>query len=423
MKFFPIAGQSSEPQFDLQSFFAHFPHQEFWRFFVERTRYDIRPFVYRELYNKLVGTTETIPLSTIKEFIKNLGLRIHQLDSFRDHYVDEVIKLFKATDKRDELVFDIIEGDNYDPAWISFEQSEPGYLKHVTEGFCFVLDNLDTEAPLTNEFIKKLHEICTKGVENMIEQIPGEFRKSDAVWSLTANFDSLSGLTESISYLKSLEKEYQIAGIRLVIRPQNKPVKIYSSFVDQDPEEVAKECMDYIRNGALINYETNDVKLNDEFLHHVTERLITELNNSLHESASEMDKLKSIFTFIKYTVLHHPFTDGVGRTYSMILLQYLLMKENLSPFLIKNSNIIPGFSVDEMISIYLSGKEEMKLILNDPSYINSLSFSDPNISTEYSLEKAPEELRHVFQECQAMWSSKVNECFVQMNVESTLGAG
>ncbi|KTD32361.1 ankyrin repeat-containing protein [Legionella moravica] len=422
LNFFPNAESSNEPPIDLQSFLARFPKQEFWRFFVERSRYDIRPFVYRELYHKLVGNKKFVPLSIIKEFIKNQNLSMHHLDSIRDHYVEEIIRLFKATDKSDELVVDVIEGDGYEPAWINFEQSEPGYLKHVTEGFCFILDNLDSPAPLNNDFIKRLHEMCTKGVENMIDQIPGQFRNGNAVWGMTANFDSISGLTESITYLKLLEKQYQIPGVRLVIVIGNGALQIIDTFADRGPEELAKECMEYIEHGTTIYYETRDVKLNEEFLNKVTERLINDFNDSLSRAESELDKLKAIFTFIKYSVLHHPFTDGVGRTYSMILLQYLLMKENLSPFLIENSNIIPGFSVDEMISVYLNGRAEMKMILNDPSYINSINFFEPNISTEETLEKAPEELKAVFLECQVMWSEHVTECLERMNLQSTLGA-
>ncbi|RUR18834.1 hypothetical protein ELY21_06325 [Legionella sp. km535] len=422
LNFFPSAGSSNEPSTNLQSFLTHFPKQEFWRFFVERTRYDLRPFVYRELYYKLVGNKEYVPLAEIKEFIKNQNMSIHHLDSFRDHYVEDIIKLFKATDKGDELVIDVIEGDGYEPAWINFEQSEPGYLKHVTEGFCFILDHLDSPAPLSNEFIKRLHEISTKGVENMIEQIPGQFRNGTAAWGMTANFDTISGLTESLTYLKSLEKQHQIPGVRLAIVQGSGALQIINTFADREPEELAKECMEYIKHGATIYYETHDVKLNAEFLDKVTKNLITELNNSLSRAVSEEDKLKAIFTFIKYSVLHHPFTDGVGRTYSMILLQYLLMKENLSPFLIENSNIIPGFSVDQMISIYLHGREEMNMILKDPAYINSSSFFEPNISTEETLQKAPDELTAIFQECQAMWSEHVTGCLERMTQQSTLGA-
>ncbi|MGQ3892613.1 hypothetical protein [Legionella sp. CNM-4043-24] len=420
--FFTDAAQGTEPGVSLQTFFSRFPKQEFWRFFIERIRYDLRPFVYRESF-KIMGGKETVELSAIKSFVKQFRMRVRDLSSCGASFAADAISLFHAEDKMDDLVFDILESGSYGLGWINFEQSEPGYLKHVTEGFCFILDNLSTDAPLTNDFIKKLHEICTRDVKNMLEQVPGQFRTEIVSWSMTRTFDSLCGLTESITHLQLVEQKYQFPGTNLATKPKNGSVKCYSSFVGHDPRELANELMESVKNGGLVSYYTNEQPSTNNFLNDVTEHLLNELNSSLNKAATEKDKLKSIFTFIKYTVLHHPFTDGVGRTYSMILLQYLLMKEKLLPFLIVNSNIIPGFSVDELIECYLKGKEEMKRILNDPSYISSADFFDPNVSTEDILEKAPEKFKTLFQECLTVWSTKITECIEQCSPDATLTAG
>ncbi|AWN75222.1 hypothetical protein [Legionella anisa] len=53
------------------------------------------------------------------------------------------------------------------------------------------------------------------------------------------------------------------------------------------------------------------------------------------------------------------YDDGVGHTYSMLLLQYLLMRENLMPVLLTDSNMIPGLSVQQLVDEYLKAEKEM----------------------------------------------------------------
>ncbi|CAM2947121.1 hypothetical protein LEWO105114_09095 [Legionella worsleiensis] len=413
------ASSSSKASDDLHSFLTRFPSQEFWRFFVERVRYDIRPAVYRNLYYKFTRSHEETSLAEIKNYFRVNELRIHHLDAFKDPDVFRFLKAFKATEKRTELISDIIESDRYDPAWIDFEINEPGYLKQVTKGFCFVLDHLKARTPLDNDFIKKLHEICTSGVANLLPLTPGAFCDHSVMWRMTHDMDSLAGLVESLRYLTALEKNYGFSGIKLVLcYPRDYQGEFYTGF--SDILENAKQCLRLIENGVMIYFKKYSSPEKPGILDIFTENLIFEFNDGIEKAKTETEKLWCIFAFIKFSVLHHPFADGVGRTYSMILLQYLLMRENLSPFLIFNSNIIPGYSVNQLISIYFEGRNEMRKILDAPSFISSSEFYDPNVATHDVLEKAPEELQQMFLECQQIWEGKVAECLEQPDVGSSL---
>jgi len=133
-----------------------------------------------------------------------------------------------------------------------------------------------------------------------------------------------------------------------------------------------------------------------EFLKNISTQLILDLETSLNEAYSKEQKLIAIFTYLKHAVLHHIFTDGVGRTFSMLLLQYLLLRENLLPILIINSNIIPGKSVKELVDEYYRAEREMEIILKDPSYINNSRLADPNIDTNTLYSKLTHSEKEVF---------------------------
>lgn len=98
-------------------------------------------------------------------------------------------------------------------------------------------------------------------------------------------------------------------------------------------------------------------------------------------------------------VLFHPFDDGVGRTYSMLLMQYLLMREHLMPVIFEDSNMIPGLSVEQLVIEYLRAEKEMGLVLKDPSYITGSKFSSPNVDSDSLLNSQDSEHQAMFQNC------------------------
>ncbi|WP_454782470.1 hypothetical protein [Legionella sp. WA2022007384] len=394
--FFRMKESKTSKEDSLKRFFNHFPENEFWRFFVERTRYDFRPELYRKLFAKMNGISEEnakkIPVSEIEDLVKDITIgQVYQLvDQLGDHEALTALNnLFHAQNRKDERIASLF---NKHQGWLGFEDNEPGYLFNVTKGFCFVVENVLSGEPFTLDFIKDLHKTSTQGVKNMLAQISGEFRSRGASWQMDSKMDSLEGLIETIDYLKSVETKMGTAGLDIYIQSKDGDEDI-SSFLTEDTHLLANKIWNALKDGAIIYYNAREKKEVDssKFLHSVCSEHIHELEDTLEKAETKKEKLTAIFTYLKHDVLHHPFQDGVGRTYSMLLLQYLLMRENLLPVLIVNSNIIPGYSVRELVDEYLRAEKEMEKILDFPHYISSEEMVTPNVDTAELLSRLSSE--------------------------------
>ncbi len=402
-KFFKMYDLTASKENTLKRFFNYFPEKEFWRFFVERSRYDFRTELYRKLFAKMNGVSEEsakiIPVSEIEECVKDITVgQVYELaDKLNDHEALTALNnLFHAQNRKSERITSLF---NQHQAWLGFEDNEPGYLLNVTKGFCLVVQHVMSNEPLTLEFIKELHKTSTQEVKNMLEQKSGEFRSYGASWQMDSKLDSLEGLTETIDYLKSVEKKMGIAGLDISILSKDGNENI-SSFLTEDTHLLATRIWNQLKDGAIIYYNSREKTALDssKFLHSVCSDHILELEEALKHFDSKQGKLTAIFTYLKHDVLHHPFQDGVGRTYSMLLLQDLLMRENFLPVLILNSNIIPGHSVRELVEEYLRAEKEMEKILDVPDYISSHEMVSPNVDTVEILSRLSAEEAGIFKE-------------------------
>ncbi|CAM2945182.1 ankyrin repeat-containing protein [Legionella steigerwaltii] len=402
LKFFGTKAFGTSEENNLKRFFNKFPENEFWRFFVERTRYDFRQELYRKLYSKLNNVSEEeakkVPVSLIEEMVKDVTVgQVYELAKQLDdqeslHGLDN---LLHARDRQEERIVALF---NKHQGWLGFEDNEPGYLLNVTKGLCFAIEHLLSGKPLTLDFIKELHKTCTQGVQKMLKQTPGEFRSGGASWQMNSKdgCDSLEGLIETIDYLKSVEAKMGTSGLDITIETKDGKECI-SKFLTEDTHSLASKIWTNLNNGAVIYYNSREKEVDSsQFLHEVCSDHIQQLEKALDNAITKEEKLTALFTYLKHTVLHHPFQDGVGRTYSMVLFQYLLMRENLSPVLILNSNVIPGVSVKELVNEYLRAEKEMEKILDNPQYIASDEMVTPNVDTTTLLSKSNTEERDTF---------------------------
>ncbi|HHF7372377.1 TPA: hypothetical protein ACRB0F_001376 [Legionella anisa] len=416
---------------DTVKFLRAFPVQEFWRFFVERSRYDYRESLYRFVYKQLMGIGEDELTKTSLETILE-----HEL--FKELTLEDYQDTLWEISRGSSSVFDFLNLDSEGQqekklkdfldmhrGWVGFESKEPGYLLGMTKGLCFVLDSIRQNSPLNVEFIKKLHGTCLHGVKNTRKSTkPGQFRESEnvAAWDIIpGTCNSYEGLLENIVYLKSIQGKYPTdMNLMFAKDPQcvefsspkenNSEVEIwiqqekgktsytsYFSFKDCDPEVLAKKIWAAAKEGMHVQYVTSEN--GGGLLDRVHEDCIQQLEDSLKKATSKQEKLVSIFTFLKHVVLFHPFDDGVGRTYSMLLMQYLLMREHLMPVIFEDSNMIPGLSVEQLVIEYLRAEKEMGLVLKDPSYITGSKFSSPNVDSDSLLNSQDSEHQAMFQNC------------------------
>ncbi|HHT9905149.1 TPA: hypothetical protein ACT9NA_002604 [Legionella pneumophila] len=416
---------------DTVKFLREFPVQEFWRFFIERSRYDYRESLYRFVYKQLMGIDEgelkKTPIETIleHELFKELTL---------EGYEDALWEISRGSSTVFDFLNLVSEGQEEKKlkdfldmhiGWVGFESKEPGYLLGMTKGLCFVLDSIRQNSQLNVDFIKKLHGTCLKDVKNTRKSTkPGKFRDDGdvAAWDIIpGTCNSYEGLLENIVYLKSIQGKYSTdTDLMFAKDPQyvefslpkennseveiwvqqekgKRAYEVFTSFKSCDPGELAKKIWMAAKEGMHVQYVTSEN--GGGLLDRVQEDCIQQLEDSLKKATSKQEKLVSIFTFLKHVVLFHPFDDGVGRTYSMLLMQYLLMRENLMPVMFEDSNMIPGLSVEQLVNEYLRAEKEMLLVLNDPNYIKGSKFSNPNVDTDSLLKSQDSEHQAMFQGC------------------------
>ncbi|QMT59802.1 hypothetical protein [Legionella sp. PC997] len=389
-------------------FLQHFPCFELWRFFVERSRYDDRQFAYDLLIKSLEdikinfhGAYRILNREEIMEYLDTVKLNeLYQLATrgfslFNLSLLNVIIHFFKFEEQDQQLLKDYIEMRR---AWTGFEQSEPGYLLGMAHGFAFILKKLHEPDAFDIEFIKSLHATCTAGVKNLfLMEREGEFRKSSLVgWTLNSQQNTYEGIFEILLYMQTPECK----GLSFI----DKSGKVLASTRDKnfDSKEKAVLIWNMLTQDQPISIRCleMDEKIVDveRYLNEVCYSHLMTYRKEIGEANSKYEKLTAIFKFIKYTVLHHPFSDGVGRTFSMLLTFYLLMLNNLLPVILKNSNNIPGWSVKEMVEEYLSLEKEMKEVLRNPSYLSSDIFAPNNIDTVAYLKQLPETPRSQFYE-------------------------
>lgn len=369
---------------NVRRFLEGFPDIEFWRFFVERERYDARYEFCYEIYSRKFNSLPApeIRSRSLEQMKKELNsLTIGDLfEIFTSEQDKKFLAMLRLENRKKERLTEYIDKL---VGWQAFEDGEPGYLIHATRGLSSVLSSLANDEPLTTNFIKNLHKIATENVKNMYTLTPGRFRHTWVAWQLSEFGDSLSGLIESIDYLKSIKEKYGYNYHSFNIYENDKPVQIISDLT-KSSKELAETLWNAQFNSFVQHFEGGSAKNNiDEILNAIGEQQISELETQLTQAKTKDEKLIAIFSYLKHAVLLHPFQDGVGRTYSMLLLQFLLMRENLLPIIIHNSNIIPGYSVQELVKEYVRAEDEMEKILQDPDYVSSDEFAKPNVDTEY----------------------------------------
>lgn len=399
-----------------QYFLNQFPCIELWRFFVERSRYDDRQFAYDLLIKCLEGIKinfhgayRILVKEEIMEYLETVKLNeLYQLATreFSNlNLLNLIIHFFKFEENDQQLLKDYIEKRR---CWTGFEQSEPGYLLGMAHGFVLIIKKLhEPDTVLDIEFIKSLHASCTQCVKNLFTITrPGEFRKNSFVgWRLDSKLNTLDGIFEILQYMKTAE----CRGISFIANNGN--VLISTRDKDFDSREKAQFIWDMLKQGQAISIRSSEMNEQivdvEQYLNEVCHSHLMTYRKEIAESNSKQEKLTAIFKYIKFTVLHHPFPDGVGRTCSMLLTFYLLMSNNLLPVILTNSNNIPGWSVKEMVEEYLCLENEMREVLRNPNYLSSELFAPNNIDTVNYLKQLPEDLQGQFNEAVEMMHTAI----------------
>ena len=400
-------------------FFTHFPPHELWRLFVEANKFKegiLAKGYICYLINSIQAcggimlegmSLENIGSFTIEQLAKLAELNKANLAAGQAALLASYISdLLKGVVRRGDLVRDIEKW----VAWEGFELREDGYLRAMANGLAFLLTALNKNKELDLDFILSLHAVCLDRVQNCNRSLkPGELKGKRSIgWRLIIDFNTYSGIEEILSYMKTDGcKALRIMDFRSneLIASTTDKSKIY---VDPLTRKIMRYLHDDLKEVYISTCERQEGIESSAYL---TERINHHLSIykcMIAKAKTKNEYLTAIFTFIKFTVLHHPFADGVGRTMSMLLAEYLLMQNGLLPVVWEDSNYIPGWSVKEMVAHYLQLEEKMRIALDDSSYFSSETFSKGNVDTMLVLKQLPQERQDVFNKAVEIMRTAIN---------------
>lgn len=262
--------------------------------------------------------------------------------------------------------------------WMQFEERESGYLRAVTNSMAYALSHINDQMDV--QFIKTIHRLALSDVTDTnydtTEEKPGEAR-SDTIWYALAPQDvTKNGITEIISLLEQQDfLRLYFKRIKVEINS-----RILAGMSEREKKQLVIETLDEIKKRGPVYIEGfygKEYDHNRKFL--IEKQLSTFINE--YESAvknaenNQDQKIRAILSFVRNCEHMHVFADGNGRTFYMIALYYLFIKNGLQLPLMEDINHISGNSLDEIIIKIKKGWENTQALSRDKK-IFDLSTSD-----------------------------------------------
>jgi len=251
--------------------------------------------------------------------------------------------------------------------WKVFEEDEPGYLKGTLNAYQHWTNLFKTAQPkLSSELIKSIHHAAAQHVKKTnYEKDPteksGRFRHitepalfNEAtyylIYKMNTTNSSLEGFNELIDKINKkkfpilffLQDPLDETNLTLVENPDE---NFYNDYANNEYRII--RLIVYIPKGEKI--ETFLDKKMDEFL--------SEFEKEISKAKTPRDKLRAIIVFIQDCEQIHFFLDLNCRTLCMNLLNFLLLSHGFPTAILRDPNMLDGFSVDQLIEETIQGMD------------------------------------------------------------------
>ncbi len=357
---------------------------EVWRFFIDGFRQrNVRDLKSAAVFKKPLFYIHNPLDITVSHYITTVE-KIDIKKAETSHVVN-MIKQYFGWSLSDEQIEQLTLQNllDLDRGWFPYELNEQGYLKAMHHGFSVIFD---FSHDLNLDFIKLLHVMVTNGVSGTLfdsaEQKTGEFRQeSDTGPRIT--YHSKAGVKSFVSQMRDNNEAYKDMSIifnfynKFIFDINNTVLRLVLSkeFQDSDNETKRIKLLSFYKNAEIPDqiegliaelmliknvddfseFLSTYIKEQDKTFHiHLLnnqsnkdtkklELLITFLLNrykkSIAESKSPLDKLVAIIDFIQDCERTHPFIDANTRTFSMLLLNRLLMNNGFPLAMLDNPNL------------------------------------------------------------------------------------
>lgn len=368
---------------------------------------------------------------TIKEYAeKREKITIEQATDWDKSSLRKFLrqKQWHLTDEECEL-FTLRDILHLDTAWVPFEMNESGYLKALYAAF---RETFDFSVSLNVEFIKRLHRLATTNVKEKSHQdnagaIPGEFRSISAgCLLLTQANASVEGFIEflkkqntAVSFVitffdpsnnKSIgkikinrdsmmeirkyltgnanenEKNNELPFSRFCdsddkeefinkIKTDANILKILKALSDTSNEKELANCLHHLLTKPLFNnyrlsLESEQACHTQDTLTEVMTNLFIQYEQAMQKAISKIDKLHAIISLVQECEQCHPFIDANGRTFCMLLLNHLLMRNGFFPVILKDPTCFKLYSKKQLLAEVLDGMRNTLILINDKKLFN-----------------------------------------------------
>ena len=400
------------------------PSSEIWRFFIDgiqqesgrglkfKPSFKTRSLCYRFFYAN--------PLyHSVKEYINKVEKStLHNL--YRSKILYELQQCAWCLSEDEYEKFQLIDILKMDRAWLPFERNEPGYLKALSMGFSAIFN---FEHEVTLDFIKHLHKLSSENVKNLefVENDQfklDEFRSHEkGQYGLCKSNVSEVGILEFIRKIKnpanrndlyirrsfggrqgfnmnsdclnliatlSCEKDYsdkEISGLfigfmtiaadnlrKIYIRDAIPLIKMLIQA--KNDKAIAKILYKLITESEPFYQGSRQVINTTQLLNTYMQQLLDKYNDSIRNANDPLCKLTIIIQFIQNCEQLHPFQDANCRTFCMLLLNHLLMKNGFPPAILDNPNQFDMYAKNEILHMVLNGMQNTMILIQEGSLYN-----------------------------------------------------
>ncbi|MGQ3891157.1 Fic family protein [Legionella sp. CNM-4043-24] len=310
--------------------------------------------------------------------------------------------------------FTLLDLLKMDKGWIPFERNEAGYIRAMGLGFHAVCR---THEPLTVEFIKQLHKLATNNVENTAYNNKGEHDNNNGEFRLLSGVHYPLGkknATEKglLEFIRKIKKNHQDTGkndlylmeanflaefhyngkcLALIENLSGKTeldelelCTLFKEFVIAGNEQRVEQFIPYIKKLLLATseselaatffseicsnqswwyQESNQPDETNRDLSRQMQELLEQYQEDIVATDEPLRKLQIIIRYIQSCEQLHPFADGNCRTFCILLLNHLLIRNGF-PFVILNDpNTFDMFSESELLQNVLDGMKNTFTLL------------------------------------------------------------
>jgi Fic/DOC family len=318
-------------------------------------------------------------------------------------------KGFPPTDAwRIGIDLDTQKAEKSSQAWARFE-TESGYMAGICRGLALVIQSDLDDQTVNTDFIIDLHHHVTQGVlktdllddMQLGNKIPsdtelthpqknghkeyfypytfrsGFYRRSNVdEW---VNYPCIAGKTVTHQGLTEANERSRENNLAFMILKVNR-----RELIDQI-EEALEHVEDQTEKIPLMQEIMEKNKINDSYEYtpgdeftcctnlpwtllspkEKTEQALVAYEADIQSAQTETEKLSAIARCCQTLEQIHPFEDGNARTFGILLVNRLLLKEGLNPAIIEDPNRFDGYSNAELIEEIRSGQAAFENLRKD----------------------------------------------------------